>query len=153
MNADFNQLEKGNAVCYNPLKGLEMTKKIISELKEVEFIPLTKMTEKEVLETLCQSKVYIDFGHHPGKDRIPREAAMCGNCIVTSSDKGASAFNEDMPIPDHYKFTEAEIEEICSCILDCLKNYDQKIIDFEPYRQIIRNQKKEFNRQVRWLFH
>lgn len=30
--------------------------------------------------TMRKAKVYIDFGFHPGKDRIPREAVMCGAC-------------------------------------------------------------------------
>ena len=29
--------------------------------------------------------IYLDFGYHPGKDRMPREAALFNNCIITIS--------------------------------------------------------------------
>jgi hypothetical protein len=144
--------EKENMVCYNPLKGMNTTEKIMSRLKDVKFIPLAKMTGAEVFSTLSKSKVYIDFGHHPGKDRIPREAAKCGNCIITSSDKGASAFNEDIPIPDNNKFNEEDIEGICDCILDCLNNHEKRVSDFGTYRQIIQSQQEEFKTQVEAFF-
>lgn len=55
---------------------------------------------------MSKSKVYIDFGNHPGKDRIPREAAISG-CIVITGKRGAAAFAEDVCIPETYKFDES----------------------------------------------
>jgi len=46
--------------------------------------------------------MYIDFGTHPGKDRIPREAAL-RNCIVLTNRNGAADNNVDVPIPNEYK--------------------------------------------------
>ena len=33
-------------------------------------------------------QVYIDFGHHPGQDRLPREAVQCG-CVVITGTRGS----------------------------------------------------------------
>jgi len=33
-------------------------------------------------------QVYIDFGHHPGQDRLPREAVQCG-CVVITGKRGS----------------------------------------------------------------
>ena len=60
------------------------------------------MTSKEVQELLSKCKVYIDFGHFPGKDRVPREAAMCNCCIITGK-YGASNFTEEKLFGDCFE--------------------------------------------------
>jgi len=47
--------------------------------------------------------VYVDFGWHPGRDRLPREAALAG-CVVFSTRHGAAGYEGDMPLSDWYKF-------------------------------------------------
>ena len=49
----------------------------------------------------------MDFGYHPGKDRMPREAALFGNCIITNQ-KGSAKNNLDIPIKSKYKFSEVK---------------------------------------------
>ena len=39
---------------------------------------------------LMKSKIYLDFGYHPGKIGL-REAALFGNCVITNL-KGSAAF-------------------------------------------------------------
>ena len=39
----------------------------------------------------------MDFGFHPGQDRLPREAALLKNCIITNRE-GSAAFYKDVPI-------------------------------------------------------
>jgi len=49
---------------------------------------------------MCVSrKLYVDFGKHPGKDRMPREAAVHGCCIITGR-RGAAGNPFDIPIPN-----------------------------------------------------
>ena len=67
------------------------------------------MTEREVEDCLSQAKVYIDFGGHPGKDRIPREAALCGCCVVTGR-RGAAGNDVEVPINQSYKLVRCKMK-------------------------------------------
>ena len=51
------------------------------------------MTPEQVVDLMSESKVYIDFGNHPGKDRIPREAVINGCCVITGV-RGSARFKE-----------------------------------------------------------
>ena len=66
------EIQKQNMVTYNPKKGMEFTKKIISLAPEIEWVPLIGLSTEEMSLLLKSAKVYIDFGDHPGMDRIPR---------------------------------------------------------------------------------
>ena len=46
--------------------------------------------------------IYIDFGHHPDKERLPREAAIHG-CIVITGLCGSAANSQDVPLPNYLK--------------------------------------------------
>jgi hypothetical protein len=145
--------KKRNIVAYNPKKGFNFTKKIIKSAKDIEFVPIINMSRKEVIETLQRAKVYIDFGNHPGKDRIPREAAILGCCVITGK-RGSAAFYEDVPIPDEYKFEDKEenIPKIVDKIKDCFKNFKERYKDFEYYKEVIRNEPQKFIEDLKKIF-
>lgn len=145
---NYKGVDKNNRkdlVLYNPKKGYKFTKELIKESGDLSWKPIENMTNEEVISLLSQSKCYIDFGNHPGKDRFPREAAICG-CIVITGKRGAAAFKEDVCIPDEYKFDEKTVKksEILDCIRDAEKNYNSRVDDFEEYRKIILNEKQLF---------
>lgn len=144
-----------NVVLYNPKKGYEFTKKIIDamKMKNVVFVPLINMTKAEVVDKLCTSKLYIDFGNHPGKDRFPREAVTCGCCIITGK-RGAAANNIDVPISNKYKFedSETEIANIVKMIERIMTNYDECNLDFIEYRKKVLNEKEAFETEAISLF-
>lgn len=144
---------KKDLVIYNPNKGYKHTMKIIKALPDLDFKPLQNMSRDEVIDTMLSSKVYIDFGNHPGKDRMPREATLCGNCVITGM-KGSAGNNVDVPIPEKYKFadTDEDIPEVCRTITSCLLDYDIKINDFASYREQIRGERKAFEDDVRSIF-
>ena len=73
--------KKEDVVLYNPKKGAAFTKALREMAQDLRWVPLIGMTTEEMRSCMSKSKVYIDFGNHPGKDRIPREAAISG-CIV-----------------------------------------------------------------------
>jgi hypothetical protein len=90
-------------VAYNPAKGLPATSRVISELNgAVDFVPIKGLTHAGTVQLLRRSLVYLDLGSHPGRDRLPREAALAG-CIVLAGLRGAAVNAIDMPIPDDYK--------------------------------------------------
>jgi len=141
--------QRADRVIYNPKKGYEFTRKIIEANPDIEFTPIENMTPAQIRTLMQTSKVYIDFGNHPGKDRLPRESAICGCCIVTSRD-GTAAFAQDLPIPEHYKIDKKDesIAEIGRVIRSLLAGYDEKIRDFQPYVEAIRGEPKAFLEQV-----
>lgn len=145
--------QKENVVAYNPKKGFLFTRKIIKYASDIRFIPLINMTREQVIETLQMAKVYIDFGNHPGKDRLPREAAILGCCVITGK-RGSAAYFEDVPIPEKYKFEDKEenIPKIIERIKDCFDNYKEKVKDFDHYRNVIQNEPKKFIEDLKNIF-
>lgn len=144
-----------NIVVYNPAKGRQVTLKVeewVSAVRpEIRFIPIAGMSRRQVIELLGAAKVYIDFGNHPGKDRLPREAAACGCCIITG--RSGSAANEiDVPIPTDYKFDERESDFVGragDAIIRVIDEFASHSVRFEPYRAVIRGERMEFRASVR----
>lgn len=143
---------KKNIVAYNPKKGLSFTKKIIRQAHDLTFVPVSDMTRYEVVALLSFSKVYIDFGNHPGKDRLPREAAILGCCVLTGK-RGSAAFAEDVPIKEDYKFEDLEqnVEHIISKINYCFNNFEEAYSDFDDYRNYILQEKVNFVKDLAYL--
>ena len=111
------------------------------------------MSSEEVKMALLESKLYIDFGSHPGKDRFPREAAICGCCVITGK-LGSAAYFEDVPIEPQYKFEDKEenMNAIIHKINDCIENFDPNYQMYENYREFIRCEHSLFKEDVRKLF-
>lgn len=149
-----NKTIKQNWIAYNPKKGFEFTEQLIQSMPHLEWKPIINMTPAEVKQLLLNCKVYIDFGKHPGKDRIPREAALCGCCVVTNKE-GSAKFDEDVPIAQAYKFDTQKpnwLIEVGACINACLNTYQSKQSDFDSYREFILQEEKMFNWQLDAIF-
>ena len=140
-----------NRIIYNPRKGYKDIKPLIDICQDIEWIPLVNMTEEEMVLNMQLSKLYIDFGHHPGKDRIPREAALCGCCIITNT-CGSAAYYEDIPIDSKYKCQlPIDYDEVSILVHDVINNYSQCFMDFEEYREKIRTEKELFINDIQYL--
>ena len=103
--------QRANRLCFFPNKGAALARTFIVGLSlrnPVEIVPIHGMTKAQVRDTLFNAKIYVDFGHHPGKDRVPREAAVAG-CIVLLHAQGAARHPADHPLPPEYLFTTADI--------------------------------------------
>ena len=148
-----NKLGRENIVLYNPKKGFEFTRKLIAQSPDIDWRPIQGMTRSQLISLMAKSKVYIDFGNHPGKDRLPRECAMNGLCVITGS-RGSARYFEDVWLENKYKFDEhkAKKEDIISRIREVLKNYENAIDDFAFYRHRIALEKEEFENQLAELF-
>lgn len=154
-NAFFEKsdLKRKDNVLYNPKKGIAFTKKIISNSSDLNWIPIQNMTTKEVSDLLKSSKVYIDFGNHPGKDRFPREACMSGCCVITGK-RGSANFYEDVKISPEFKFDDIDknIPLIIDKINECISNYSNEIKKFEEYRNMIKNEENKFEKDILTIF-
>lgn len=145
---------KEDIVAYNPMKGFKFTRKLIKADSSINWVAIQNMTRSQVKDLLLRAKVYVDFGNHPGKDRIPREAAMCKCCIITGK-QGSAKFFGDVPIDENkYKFdqktTDAHI--ITKTIKSIFENYNKAIKDYEDYRKMILGEKEEFEQDAIKLF-
>lgn len=120
---------------------------------DIEWKPIINMTRQQVIDVMKTAKLYIDFGNHPGKDRLPRECAMNGLCVITGS-RGSARFFEDVWLENKYKFDERKSSkaEILNRIKETLKKYDECIDDFAFYRYKIMKEKAEFETQINELF-
>lgn len=149
----FSKKGRENIIVYNPKKGLKYTKKLISASSDLTWIPLQNMSRSELIDTIRKAKVYVDFGYHPGKDRLPRECAMNGCCVMTGM-RGSAGFFEDVAIPSKYKFNEAtaNIDDIISTIRYMLEHYEDVVEEYTYYRNNILQEKEEFEQQIRNLF-
>ncbi|MEF3281014.1 MAG: hypothetical protein K6357_08650 [Elusimicrobiota bacterium] len=145
--------KKEDIVVYNPKKGIEFTKAIIEEAKDIKFVPIENMTRDEVANLLSTAKVYIDFGNHPGKDRIPREAAISGCCVIVGKN-GSAKFYEDVPIEDEFKYDLSikNIPLIIKKIRSCFDNYEEEVKKFAKYREIIKNERAKFIDDIKNIF-
>lgn len=154
LNKKINTSTKENIICFNPKKGIDITRKIIEGLPGYKFIPIVNMTAYEVAKLLERAKVYIDFGNHPGKDRIPREAAMA-YCVVITGRQGSAKNTSDIPVPLKYKIQESSLDfinQVESVLHDAIYSYEKTINDFDNYRGIIRNEQSVFEKQALDLF-
>lgn len=150
---DINVSGRKNVILYNPRKGIKFTKKLIKNAPDLNWRPIEGLTTEQVKQLLNESKVYIDFGNHPGKDRFPREAAISGCCVITDK-RGSAKYYKDIPIPEKYKFEDKEtnIPKIISMIMYCLDNYETCQKDFNDYRNYIRKERKTFSNDVKSIF-
>lgn len=144
---------KNDIVIYNPKKGLSFTKKLIEADNSINWVPIQNMTRDEVKQIMLKAKLYIDFGNHPGMDRMPREAALCNCCIITGK-QGSAKYYEDVSIDSKYKFEDKKrnIPQILKCIHKILSDYENINKDFENYRKIISNQKEDFHKNIKNFF-
>lgn len=145
--------ERDNVILFNPKKGYEFTKKLIQEVPEYKWVALENLSVNQMIDVMHSSKLYVDFGNHPGKDRIPREAAICGCCVITGV-RGAAANNQDIMIDDEYKFEDSDsnIVKIHEKIANIMNDFDLHTRKFQSYRDRIKNEEKVFDSDVKKIF-
>lgn len=152
----YDLTSKLDIVAYNPKKGINFTKKIVKRFHEskIKFVPVQNMSIDEVQELLMKSKIYIDFGNHPGRDRFPREAALFG-CSVITNKKGSAKNNIDINISEDYKFqheSELELDKIVELINDIIMNFRSHHDNFNSYRKTILRDEKRFAIELKKIF-
>ena len=87
----------------NGAKGIVFQKVFSLLAPSINLQPLKGLSPTDLRAALADSDVYIDFGHQPGKDRLPREAAVLGNVVFVRR-KGAGNNSVDTPIANNFKF-------------------------------------------------
>lgn len=101
---DVQERENG-LIAYNPKRGGRLVETIReSGLVDADWVAIQNMSQDAVARVLSRATIYLDLGHHPGKDRLPREAAAHGAVTILAR-RGAGGFYADAPIPAEHKVT------------------------------------------------
>lgn len=145
---------RANTILYNPHKGAQHTARLMAAFPQWQFRALKGLGRAQLAQAFLEAKLYIDFGHHPGKDRLPREAAIHG-CAVITARHGSAANPVDVPIPPRYKLDVkagdfvARFGEVAG---DILENFERCQRDFEAYRAVVPTEPATFDRQIQAAF-
>jgi len=145
---------RSNTILYNPHKGKKVVQSLIAQFPNWRFFPLSGFNRAQLANKFLEAKLYIDFGHHPGKDRLPREAAIHGCCVITGL-YGSASNSLDVNIPQAYKIDP----QACS-FLDNFKkqvnlifnDFEKCSAEFSDYRQTISQEQIHFDDQINQIF-
>ena len=149
--------DRRNVVCFFPNKGGALAARFLEGAatlrQDVTFVPIRDMTKAQVRATLFGARIYLDFGHHPGKDRVPREAAIAGAVVLLHAAGAARCF-ADHPLAEAYRFTEEDVasgklhRRIGAILDDPSTHFAAQL----AYRQAILLERARFDLEVRSFF-
>jgi hypothetical protein len=146
--------QRSDTVLYNPSKGAKITARLMAAYPQWRFRPLRGLDREQLAQAFLEAKVYIDFGHHPGKDRLPREAAIHGCCVVTAR-HGSAANPVDVPIPERCKLDVQDPEFVAkfgALIEDIFSNFGARVAELDSYREVIAREPIAWRAQVKAAF-
>lgn len=145
------------SVAYFPHKGEQLAIAFQQRAAEmgspIALRPIANMTRSEIVDLLLSTEIYIDFGHHPGKDRIPREASALG-CIVLLNRVGAATYFADHPLTDGYKFLSSDVMSgtLVKLVDGIFADTRRHFFAQSYYRNIVLTEKAEFDRLAKCFF-
>lgn len=137
---------KLDVVSFNARKAFDIAYKIARRIERygIKVVPLKNIGKSGMIKVLSASKVFIDIGHHPGKDRPAREAAALGNIVLVNR-SGGYYFYEDMPIPEEYAVycrsltcKEINIASLAEYIIEIVENHQTHFEKFKPFVEYVR---------------
>lgn len=132
------------SVAYNPLRGEELTRLVRVRCPHLDWRPIENLPRAGVDDLLRRTTVYLDLGFHPGKDRIPREAALAG-CVVVVGRTGSAAYDEDVPLAAVYKVDlDRAPDEVAD---DVATRLDRIVADPAPHREAQRGYVEAIGRE------
>ena len=148
--------KKKDVILYNPIKDKLHYKEVKKIIPEYEFRPLSNLSQTDLKDNYLESKIFMDLGTHPGRERMPREAVSMG-CVLILANRGSVENIYDVPIKDLYKINLDNKDcyfKIANLIKNICKNYDNHIENFIDYKKKIsfRNEYKLFNKSVKTYF-
>jgi hypothetical protein len=145
-------ISKKALVAFNGVKGADLVQPLEVILKnEIEFVPLKGLNEKEISDIFAKSDLYLDFGHLPGKDRLPREALKQG-CPILISKFGAGENDIDFRISEDYKLDleNLELESVANKLRQILSQGKEiNLAKQKSYRDYLIHDQEDFMAEVK----
>lgn len=145
---------RSNTILYNPHKGKKIIQSLVLHFPDFHFFPLSGFNREQLATKFLESKLYIDFGHHPGKDRLPREAAIHGCCVITGL-YGSANNHIDVNIPEAYKIDDRSphfFNHFKAQVNLIFNHFEKCAEEFADYRSTIAQEQIEFDRQIEEAF-
>lgn len=116
-------------------------------LPEFDCVRISGMTKIQTLSMLASSQLFIDLGHQPGRDRMPREAAL-QNAIVMLNAAGAGANYRDAPLSSDFKFKVEDTENALKKIKNTLRQQSVFNDSQQFYKAWVESQQEVFEFEV-----
>jgi len=149
-NADF-PTEREDVVLYNPSKPSAIMTELL-ERGRFNYVPLKGYTPEGLAERYKESKLYVDFGHFGGPERMPKEAVYFG-CNILVANHNAASNDFDVAIPQQYKVADGtSAVQIESQIAEMLNGYEMQKDDFLPFKKKVERLETSFMEQLRTVF-
>ncbi len=143
--------EREDVVLYNPSKPSAIMTELL-ERGRFNYVPLKGYTPEGLAERYKKSKLYVDFGHFGGPERMPKEAVFYG-CNILVANHNAASNDFDVAIPQKYKMEDGMCaEQIESKIAEMLVNYDLQNVDFKSFKIKVERLEENFMEQLKGLF-
>ncbi len=143
--------DREDVVLYNPSKPSPIMKELL-ERARFNYFPLRGFTPEGLAERYKKSKLYVDFGHFGGPERMPKEAVYYG-CNILVANHNAAANDFDVAIPEKYKVDDGETaEQIENRIAEMLEHYEVQNVDFQSFKEKVERLEDDFNLQLKDLF-
>lgn len=147
----YGGMERENIVLYNPAKPSDLMTDLLKNRK-FNYVPLKGYTPQGLVEMFKKAKLYIDFGHFQGPERMPKEAVYFG-CQILVGYRNAAKNDFDVAIPLKYKIKDMEnVSYVEHAIEQMLNNYDSNISEFLSFKNKIINLEKTFIEQISNVF-
>lgn len=142
------------SVAFNPAKGKGLTDEIRSlSNPSLAWLPIQGLSREGVGSLLDRATVYVETGHQPGKDRIPREAALRG-CVILMLRKGAGRNEHDCPLAVEYKIETGPeaARRFASALGMVFADVAHHRALQQPYLDMVKSEQAVFDRAVEGIF-
>jgi len=142
-----------SVVTYNGSRGYSKIGEIERRFPDIQFIPIKGLNYVEVCEILAQSMAYLELGHLPGRDRLPREAGRLGTPIILLQ-RGAGVYYEDFPVSDQFRvsYTQDWAKNMSRVLKDLLIDRAYAVKEQEGFREWVLRDRDRFNLEVEeWI--
>jgi hypothetical protein len=132
------------------LKGSEHFEYFKNSLVNHEVVRIVNFTRSEVIENLAKTRLFIDLGHQPGRDRMPREASLLKAHVMLNS-AGAGDVFRDAPLSKKFKIDLENKELSLLKILSYLNRSPKPSLSQIAYRRWVESQERTFENEVKNL--
>ena len=146
-------LPREDRVVVNPAKGGFIRDRFAQLCPDIPLVEAKGLDRRGVAHLFATSKVFVDFGDQPGRDRMPREAAASG-AVVFVRNAGAARFRQDYTMPEEFFFgvTDGDLVRLGEQLREVLRYEAGAHVAQTHYREHINHERVIFDRQVASFF-
>lgn len=135
----------------NPQDLEQVIRGLRRQCPEVDIVPIVNLRRQQVYAAFSTSRLYIDLGNFPGKDRMAREALLLGANIMIHH-AGAGAHAEDFALPETYRTLAHDAGHIAHLAAHMLEKPMAHAGQFERARALVLQEKNIFEGEVLQTF-